>query len=169
MRTISPDRYCQSVLEIDARELADSRVRGVLLDLDNTLLPRGAASVSPEVRRWVESLRECGIKVAIISNTDNERCARVADDLGVVLERNAFKPFVRGYLNVCAKLGLACSDCIMVGDQSYTDILGAHRAGMRAILVAPLNDADPVHTRLLRYIDRLAISMARRTESIGEN
>ena len=156
MKTISPDRYCQSVLDIDARDLVDSHIRGVLLDLDNTLLPRGAADVPYEVKNWVQSLKDCGIKVAIISNTDNERCARVADDLGVVLKRNAFKPFVGGYVDVCAELGLACRDCVMVGDQSYTDILGAHRAGMQAILVEPLSDADPIHTRALRCIDSLA-------------
>lgn len=159
MLAIAPDRYCQSVLDIDARDLVSSRIRGVLLDLDNTLLARGSSELAPEVKDWVQSLKDCGIKVAIISNTDSERCVRVADDLDVPLERNAFKPFVGGFVNICAKLGLACSDCVMVGDQSYTDILGAHRAGMSAILVAPLNSADPLHTRVLRCIDRLAVAM----------
>ena len=166
MNGLVPDIYCASVLDIDPQALAESGVRGVLLDLDNTLLARGSSELTPEVCAWVSSLREHGLKVAIVSNTNNDRCARIAKELDVPLVRNAFKPFKHGLVRACAMLGIACRDAVMIGDQCYTDILGASRAGMISIMVDALSDADPVHTKFLRGFDRFAI---RRSKALGRS
>lgn len=166
MSGLIPDTYCPSVLDLDPGELAASGARGVLLDLDNTLLARGEEELSSEVTDWVNSLREHGLRVAIVSNSNKERCARIAGELDVVLVRNAFKPFRRGLIRACAALGIACCDAVMVGDQCYTDILGANRTGMRSVMVDALNEADPIHTKLLRVSDKLVI---RRSKALGRS
>lgn len=157
MMSIRPDAYYVSALDIDPQTLVEQGYRAVLLDLDNTLQPRGAAGLSDEAIAWVESLEDAGLGVALISNTAHERVIEAALVLGVPLVRNAMKPFAHGYVQACAMLGVACNQAVMIGDQSYTDVLGAHRVGMDAILVVPQSGSDPVHTHFLRMLDRRSV------------
>jgi HAD superfamily phosphatase (TIGR01668 family) len=157
MRFLKPEEYFATVLDIDASELASKGYRGVLLDFDNTIQPRGHDHVPADVAAWVESLKTAGLKVALVSNTNGQRVLRAAQDLQVCLVRNAFKPLTGGYVRACACLGIACDDALMIGDQSYTDILGAHRLDMDAFMVKPQNASDPIHTRALRILDALAV------------
>lgn len=157
MISIRPDAYYVSVLDIDARDLVARGYRAVLLDLDSTLQPWGAACLSPEVVSWVQSLKDAGLSVALISNSARERTVEAARVLDVYLVRNAMKPFARGYVRACAALGVPCDRAVMIGDQSYTDVLGAHRIGMDAVLVAPQPGSDPLHTHILRVLDRRAV------------
>lgn len=152
-----PDAYYVSVLDIEPHALVEHGYRAVLLDLDNTLQPRGADTLSPEVIAWVRSLEDAGLGVALVSNSGRKRTLEAARTLDVPLVRNAMKPFTRGYVQACAMLGVACNQAVMIGDQSYTDVLGAHRVGMDAILVVPQSGADPLHTHLLRMLDRRAV------------
>ena len=92
-----------------------------------------------------------------ISNSARERTVEAARVLDVYLVRNAMKPFARGYVRACAALGVPCDRAVMIGDQSYTDVLGAHRIGMDAVLVAPQPGSDPLHTHILRVLDRRAV------------
>lgn len=157
MRFIKPDAYYVSMTDIDPEALREAGYRAVLLDLDNTVLPRASACLSAEVIAWFEALKATGLKAALVSNTAGARAYDAAHVLGVPLVRNALKPFSRGYVAACAALGVACHDAVMIGDQSYTDVLGAHRVGMDAILVVPQNATDPLHTYLLRTVDHLAV------------
>lgn len=157
MIAIKPDAYYVSVLDIEPQDLLAKGYRAVLLDLDNTLQPRGAQCLSQEVVDWVHGLEDAGLRVALISNTSHDRAFNAAVLLGVPLISQAFKPFKRGYVKACAALGVACRDAVMIGDQSYTDIAGAHRVGMDAIMVIPQSSSDPFHTYLLRALDRRAV------------
>lgn len=156
-RLLRPDRYCASVLAIDAAELAASGVRAVLLDLDNTLQARDSTCVGSRERAWLGRVQSCGIACCIVSNSGKPRVHEAARSLGLPVVCDAYKPFARGYRRACALLGVSVPDAVMVGDQTYTDILGAHVAGMRAILVKPLCDTDPPHTRALRRLDALVV------------
>lgn len=157
MRGIRPDAYYVSVLDIDPRTLVEQGYRAVLLDLDNTLLPRGREELSAEVVVWVRSLKDAGLAVVLVSNTADTRATRTAKALGIPLVRNAMKPLARGIVRACAMVGVACREAVMIGDQSYTDVLGAHRLDMDAIMVASHGGLDPLHTHLLRALDRRAV------------
>lgn len=157
MGSLHPDAYYVSVLDIDPSDLVARGYRAVLLDLDNTLQARGEQGISAEVATWVRALVDAGLLVALLSNSMKERAVRASELLGVPVVRKAMKPLARGYVRACAVLGVACADAVMVGDQSYTDVLGAHLVGMDAILVMPLSGGDPVHTHLLRAVDRWSV------------
>lgn len=157
MLSIRPDEYYASVLDIDPEHVVDEGYKAVLLDLDNTLLPRGAAVLSPDIIQWVVELRSAGLRVALLSNNSGDRAPIAARPLGIPVIGSAFKPLKRGYLRACAALGVAPRDTLMIGDQSYTDVLGAHRLGMDAYMVMPQNQNDPAHTRALRLIDKIAV------------
>lgn len=165
MSLLEPDGYFVSVLDIDPEALRSRGYRAVLLDLDNTLQARGEQGMDARVATWVRSLVDAGLGVVLVSNSMKERAVRAAGLLGVPLVRKAMKPLSRGYVRACAALGVACRDAVMIGDQTYTDVLGAHLVGMDAILVMPLSGDDPLHTHLLRGIDRWAVRAMRATGS----
>lgn len=167
MIKLKPDAYYASVLDIDPRDLEERGYRAVLLDLDNTLQPRSVESIPSAVIEWVDGLKARGFKVALISNTAQERAYNAAETLDVPLIPQAFKPLKRGYIRACAYLGVPCRDAVMIGDQCYTDIAGAHRVGMGAIMVVPQSDEDPLMTHVLRSLDKRAVRgmSARRRES----
>lgn len=153
---LRPDAYFRSVLDIDASRLVAQGVRAVFLDLDNTILPRGLHVVPVSIAAWVQGLKDAGIKVCILSNSNKPKVAEVARQLELPAIQGAKKPLGHGFAEALELCGVTPGQAVIVGDQTYTDILGAHRAGMRGILVRPLSDNDLWHTRLLRVVDRLA-------------
>lgn len=142
---------------IDAHALVDASYEAVLLDLDNTLYARGASGLAAPELAWLDSLRDAGLKLAIVSNSTKQRVIDTGEELDVPVVVNALKPFTRGYREAAELLGVELGRCLMVGDQTYTDILGAHFAGIDAVLVVPMNRKDPVHTRILRLLDAAAV------------
>lgn len=153
---LRPDAYFTSVLDIDVSWLAAQGVRAVLLDLDNTILPRGLHVVPVSIAAWVQGLKDAGLKVCILSNSNKPKVSEVARQLELPAIQRAKKPLGRGFAQAFGLCGVEPGQAVLVGDQTYTDILGAHRAGMHGILVRPLSDNDLWHTRLLRVVDRLA-------------
>lgn len=157
MALLRPDAYIGRVEEIAAADLAACGVEAVVLDLDNTLLPRGEDEVPPSACAWVKSLLDAGIRAYVVSNSKKERVGVLSRQLGVGHVDNALKPFTKGLREACSIMEVDPSRTLLVGDQSYTDILGAHFAGMRAVMVVPLTKLDPPHTRVLRLVDKLAV------------
>lgn len=153
---LRPDAYFRSALDIDASRLVAQGVRAVFLDLDNTILPRGLHVVPVSIAAWVRGLKDAGLKVCILSNSNKPKVAEVARQLELPAIQGAKKPLGKGFAEALELCGVTPGQAVIVGDQTYTDILGAHRAGMRGILVRPLSDNDLWHTRLLRVVDRLA-------------
>ena len=154
---LRPDRWCTSVLCVRPAQLLEEGVAAVLLDLDNTLQSREKDAVDGPELAWLESLRQAGIACCIVSNSTKPRVRVAARELGMPVVQGAYKPFTRGYRQACQLLGVQPRQCVMVGDQCYTDILGAHRAGMRAVMVRPLCGTDPFWTHLLRRLDAWAV------------
>ena len=157
MGGLRPDRWCASVLVLSPQELAARGVRAVLLDLDNTLQARDEQRVGPAVAAWVAAVQREGIACCLVSNSGKPRVKTAAEALGMPVVQNAFKPLARGYRQACQLLGVRPGQCVMVGDQSYTDVLGAHRAGMQAVMVQPLCGIDPFWTHVLRRVDAWAV------------
>lgn len=154
MRLFKPDAYYVSVLDIDLSALRAQGVKGLLLDVDNTLLPRTEREVPENLRVWVKGARDAGFSLCLLSNNWHERVVATAESLGLPLVGKAVKPLPHGFFLARRRLGLSHRACAMVGDQSFTDVLGAHLSGMRALLVMPLVPQDLWHTRLLRRLDR---------------
>ena len=154
MRFFRPDEYYASVLGISPQGLLERGFKGVLLDVDNTLMPRTDEQVPARMAAWVRSCQDAGLQTLVLSNSFQDRVLGAVEQLGTGFIGKAMKPLPGGYRRACEQLALRPSELVMVGDQTYTDILGAHLAGMHAILVQPLGTVDLGHTRLLRKLDR---------------
>ena len=133
-------------------------MRGVLVDLDDTLIASNAEELSIEAGAWIAELRAAGVHVVILSNGERGRVARLRDHLGVPAFALAGKPFSFAFRKGLAALGTPREASAMVGDQLFTDVLGANCAGITSILVRPLSPGKLPHTRVARRLERLILS-----------
>jgi HAD superfamily phosphatase (TIGR01668 family) len=157
MGLFAPDLYVRSVHAIDLDVLASKGVRALLLDLDNTLLPRDTNVVPDELKAWAVDLRDRGFSVCLVSNNWHERVRRVADELGFDLVDRAVKPLPFAFLAALRRAGATAREAAVIGDQVFTDILGGKLLGIRTVLVEPLSSTDLPHTLLLRRLEALVL------------
>lgn len=156
-----PDRYFSSLAAIDVEwDLARLHLRNVLLDIDNTLRRRDNDEVPPAVRSWLHRAQQKGIKLCLLSNNFHENVHELARELDLPIVAKAMKPLPFGFRRALEVVGGSSEDTVMVGDQLFTDIVGAHLVGMRGYLVCPLVDADLTHTLLVRRVEERILGNA---------
>lgn len=153
MSLLAPDRYLTDVHAIDLAALRERGVRALLLDLDNTILPRDTNEVPPELSAWAGELAEAGFKVCLVSNNWHERVKTVASELGFDLVPKAIKPLPFAFWIAMRRLGVRARQCAVIGDQLFTDVLGGKIVGATTIMVLPLSATDLPHTLLLRRLE----------------
>jgi uncharacterized protein len=154
---LSPDLYLRSVKEIDLDALRAQGVDTLLMDLDNTLLPRDSSVIPAELVGWVASLDEHGFRVCLVSNNWHDRVREVADELGFKLVAKAVKPLPFAFWRALKLMGVRRSQCAVVGDQMFTDVLGGKFLGIKTIMVLPLSSSDLPHTLLLRRLEKVIL------------
>lgn len=155
-RGFCPAHSSLSLLDIDLKALAQSGKKLVLLDVDNTLLPWKGEAIPQSSLEWVATARKCGLELCILSNTRHPaRLDRIAKKLGVSYLRGKFKPSTAMYRQALKQFGVQPQQAVMIGDQLFTDILGANRAGIEAIWVRPMTAHDFVGTKISRFGERL--------------
>lgn len=134
-----PSRVTNSIFDLTPEELRDAGIRLVLADLDNTLVSYEEHLPSPALRRWKASLEVAGIRLFVISNSrKNHRCPDFCAALSVSCIRHAGKPGIAGFRRALEEAGVPPQAAIMVGDQIFTDIWGANRAGVHSVLIKPI-------------------------------
>ncbi len=155
---LRPDLHVASVTDISVDWLRQRGVVGVLVDADDTLVAGDDRGIEPEARAWVAGLRASGLHVGILSNGTTRRVA----DLGLLLEvpsiALAGKPFGIAFRRALRMLGTTAATTAMVGDQLFTDVLGARWAGLTSILVSPLTPGRHAHTRVARRLERWVLA-----------
>ena len=136
--------------------LAAHGVTSLLVDLDDTLIPASSDEPAHGVFEWLDDLKAAGLAVAILSNGRRDRVARFAELADVPALALAGKPFARAFRRARALLGSPePATMAMVGDQLFTDVVGARRAGMVSILIRPLSKGKLPHTRIARHLERM--------------
>ena len=133
---LRPDAVVTSVTEVTPDFLRAHGARAVMVDLDDTLLAAGSDLLEPDFRDWLVSLRAARIPVVILSNGAHTRVTRWAQELELVGLSLTGKPWGRAFRRGLAELGTPASETAMVGDQLFTDVFGANRAGLTSVLVA---------------------------------
>ena len=154
---LRPRSVLSRVEEITPHFLDGRGLRGLLLDLDNTLVPYGSRLHRHEVVHWAAELRQGGYALYLLSNATRERARFWTERLGFQGIGLAGKPFPGSYRRALGAVGLAASEVAMVGDQLFTDVLGGNLAGMYTVMVQPISDNALPHTRLTRRVERLIL------------
>jgi uncharacterized protein len=156
--SLAPDYYLRSVHDIDLDALKRSGISTLLVDLDNTLLPRDTNVIPPDISRWAEGLKHQGFRVCLVSNNWHDRVFSVADSLGFELVSKAIKPLPFAFLLALKRTDSKRRNTAVVGDQLFTDILGGKILGLRTVMVLPLSKTDLPHTLVLRRLERLVLA-----------
>ena len=140
-----------SVTQISPQALASRGIRLVLADLDNTLVPYKVEEPAAEVAAWARELRDHGIQLFLLSNSRKPgRAQRFAQKLDIPYQGHSGKPKRAGYLRAMERMGCTPQETVMVGDQIFTDTLGARLAGVTPLLVEPIRLAGNLG-RYIRY------------------
>lgn len=151
-----PDEYLDSTYAIDFDKLYAQGYRGLLFDIDNTLVPHGAPADERALALFAH-LKELGFKSCFISNNQIERVSSFNDVVKEQFIENAHKPSVKNYRKAMEMLGTDTSNTIFIGDQLFTDIYGAKRAGIRNILVKPIHPKEEIQIVIKRYLERIVL------------
>lgn len=169
MFSLLPWRWTDTIYDLTGASLSQAGIRLLLADLDNTLIPYDRTEPDEGLRRWMADLNAHSVALFLLSNSRKAtRAPHFAKSLGIDYLCHAGKPKVGGYLAAMEQCGVVAEECAMVGDQIFTDTLGANRAGMRSILVKPISLAGNPG-RYLRYWVELPIrTMAHSRKWKGE-
>lgn len=158
MSILRPDYYYTNVHSVDLRMLADRGVEALLVDLDNTLLPRDSKDLPTQVVEWSDATRDAGFRVCLVSNNWHERVRAVAEPLGFALVAKALKPLPFAFRRALTLLDATPSRAAVIGDQLFTDVLGGNLVGATTVLVQPQSRTDLPHTLLLRKLEALIMA-----------
>lgn len=154
--SVTPDLYLHYVTDIDFQKLSEKGIKGIILDLDNTMLPWKDYDVPIENIKWVEKGKSLGFKFFILSNTiHTKRLAYISEVLGCEYIHPAFKPNPKNYILASEKLNLQKKEMACVGDQLFTDIKGGNKAGFYTILVDQLSQKEFKGTKISRFFEKI--------------
>lgn len=150
-----PTYVFDKVGEITPEFLADNQIKGLLLDLDNTLTTHNNPVPPKSSFEWLDIMKASGIKLMIVSNNHAPRVKPFADQLGLDFVYEGRKPLTFGYTRAIKKLGIEKKNVASVGDQIFTDILGSNLKGVRSIFVFPIEPETGFWFRVKRKIEKL--------------
>mgnify|MGYP003292942507 CR=1 FL=1 len=128
----------ESLLLISAEELKEMGIKAITLDADNTSSYDRTTNPIPGAKEWVDSIKNAGIKVILLSNAKKKRAIILADQYEIPVIGLSCKPLPFGYIRAVLKLRVKPSEICMVGDQLFTDIMGANLMGFKSIYCYPI-------------------------------
>ncbi|GGN54764.1 YqeG family HAD IIIA-type phosphatase [Oceanobacillus indicireducens] len=156
-----PNENVKSIFDIQPEKLKKRGIKGIITDLDNTLVAWDVRDATPEVVKWFEQMKEHDIKVTIISNNNLDRVKAFSDPLGTPYVYSARKPLRRAFNRVAKEMNLEKDEIVVIGDQLLTDVLGGNSAGFYTILVVPIVQSDAKITQFNRRIERMILNYFR--------
>jgi HAD superfamily phosphatase (TIGR01668 family) len=157
-----PDLETATLADVSLEELWGRGFRGIIIDLDNTVCGYHESTLAPGVRDWVMAAKARGFALVLVSNNFRERVAAVGAQLDVPSVPNALKPLPQGFLLALRRLGTRRAETVVIGDQLFTDVLGAKLLGLHAVLTQPIVAKDFPLTRVLRLMERWFFARAPR-------
>ncbi|MCG3089195.1 YqeG family HAD IIIA-type phosphatase [Sporosarcina cyprini] len=149
-----PGEYVKDIYQIRPDTLIAQGIKGIMTDLDNTLVEWDRPEATPEVIEWMKMMRDAGLKVVVVSNNHEPRVSTFCQPAGIPFIFEAKKPLGKGFSKALRLMGLPKEEVVMIGDQLLTDILGGNRFGVRTILVIPVAKSDGFVTRFNRKVER---------------
>jgi HAD superfamily phosphatase (TIGR01668 family) len=168
LRILRPDYLLQNLAQLSSTWLLGRGFHGLILDVDNTFVSRDEQLPSVVYVQWLQKLQACGIKVVLLSNNGGIRVMSIATTVGVPVQTWAGKPLPLCFKQAVMHLNLARDEVLVVGDQLFTDVLGAHWGGFKVALVKPLPGKDFILTSWMRKLENKVFQSWRQTD-INDN
>ena len=153
LKKFYPKKYITSVYSFDFINLYEIGFRGIIFDIDNTLVEHNKKADKRSVN-FIQNLKRIGFKVILFSNNNKERVSSFAKEVNVPYIFKASKPNTKNYYKACEMLSLSKRNVVFVGDQLFTDIYGANKAEIYSILTAPINKKEEIHIKFKRLLEK---------------
>ena len=154
--TFYPDAYLASTYVIPFEELYNKGYRGVIFDIDNTLVPHGVPADQRAIDLF-DRLREIGFDTCLISNNQEPRVKPFAEKVASKYVFNAHKPSRKNYRKAMELMNTDLDTTFFVGDQLFTDVWGAKRTGMKSILVKPIHPKEEIQIVIKRWFEKIVL------------
>lgn len=151
-----PDEYLDSTYDIDFEEKYRQGYRGIIFDIDNTLVPHGLPADERAIALF-KRLRETGYKVTMLSNNKEPRVKMFCDAVDAPYIYKAGKPNPANYRKAMKNMGTDETNTLFVGDQIFTDVWGANKAGIYSVLVKPIHPKEEIQIVLKRYLEKIVL------------
>lgn len=151
-----PQKQVDSAYEIPYKELYERGIRGVIFDVDNTLVPHGAPADERALALFQE-FHQMGMKTCLLSNNKEPRVASFAGQVDSPYIFKGGKPGVQGYEKAMEKMGTERGTTVFVGDQLFTDVYGANRTGIYSYLVKPIHPKEEIQIVIKRWFEAIVL------------
>ncbi len=152
-----PNIHVNSPYELDTEILKKNEIQGIIIDIDNTLVPYAEKYADQKVIDLIEKLKTQGFKICILSNGTKKRVTIFNKDIKLPALHNAGKPRKSAFKKAVNLLGTDIKNTAVIGDQIFTDILGGNRLGLFTVLVVPMSSKEFIWTRFVRQIEKLVL------------
>ncbi len=168
MALLDPTVLKNRITELSVDELQAMGVKALLLDVDNTLTEHHSQELDDATARWLDEMRAAGIAMMLVSNSRRLRVEPFAARIGLRFEHTSCKPLPFGFRRAMKALGADRRECLAVGDQIFTDVIGAKLAGVRVAQLIPIKVEDGWSFHLRRALERPLIAGYRRRQERKE-
>jgi HAD superfamily phosphatase (TIGR01668 family) len=155
MKLFKPKLHIKNVLEIKHSFLVRNHVRGIILDLDNTLSTHGSPEAENGISGWLEEMKRLGVRLVLLSNNKKSRVEPFAAKHKLAYISFACKPLGFGIKRALKIMKLPKEQVIMAGDQIFTDVIGGNLCGVKTVLVEPFQAEDYAFFRLKRFAEKI--------------
>lgn len=162
-----PSEHVKSIFAITPEQLKEKGIKGIITDLDNTLVEWDRPHATPKLIEWFDEMRKNDILVTIVSNNNEQRVKSFSDPLGIPFIFQARKPMTRAFRKAIERMGIKREEAVVIGDQLLTDVFGGNRGGFHTILVVPVAQTDGFFTRFNRKIERRILNFFRKRGMIN--
>lgn len=164
LKIFYPYEYVESVFSIDYNKLYNKGYRGLIFDIDNTLVHHGDDSTE-EIDELFKIIQNIGFKTFVLSNNSEERVKRFLKNIQSLYIYDAKKPNAANYLKSVEMMNLKKEEVVVIGDQIFTDVLGANRSGMASILVKYLRKENETKIGKRRQLEKIILGFYKRNKS----
>lgn len=164
-KILYPYEYVESVFSVDYNKLYNNGFEGIIFDIDNTLVHHGDDSTK-EIDELFKEIQGIGLKTIILSNNGEERIKRFLKNIDSLYICNAEKPKVTNYLKAVEMMGIKKEEAIFIGDQIFTDILGANRSKIANILVKYIREKNETKIGKRRQAENIILKLYKRNKSV---
>lgn len=168
LKILTPDLHVESVLKLDLKKLKDNNIKGLIIDIDNTLVSWDIKYASEKTKEWLLNLEKEGFNVCLVSNNTEDRVVTFNEELKLPAIHRASKPRVGAFKKAMKTMGTKVNNTAVIGDQIFTDVLGGNRMRLFTVLVVPLAGKEFWWTTFVRKIERHVLKVVLKDHK-GEN
>lgn len=154
INAITPDAYYLNIYDIDYNNLKENQIDTLLFDVDNTIAKVDDLNLSKDTKKLFDELKSRGFKIMLVSNNHTQRVIPIAQTLNIPMLADAGKPTKAAYDQALSIIKSSKENVVAVGDQLLSDIVGAKKYGIKAILVDPLSEENNIQTGMAQKLQK---------------